>query len=276
MATILRISEKNGGYGTRDSAQLALLAATANDVLTHADPQQFLPLLFDRLDAYCGLEVCFSYWVTQNRLHLAFATGVSEETQKQIEWLSFGEAVCGTVAQNLSPITAQDIQMSPEAITSWVRSMGVQAYCCHPLIANGKLLGTLSFGTRTRPMFGDSEVSLMKAVSDQVAVALDRFLLLRELRAKNELLERANQDLGHFTYAMSHDLQEPVRTVAIYSNILSRALANNISLDNQQKLQIIVSAAEHLGNLVNGVLDYMQASNEEPNENVINLNEAIT
>jgi hypothetical protein len=37
MATILRISEKNGGYGTRDSAQLALLAATANDILTHAD-----------------------------------------------------------------------------------------------------------------------------------------------------------------------------------------------------------------------------------------------
>ena len=36
------------------------------------------------------------------------------------------------------------------------------------------MLGTLSFGTRTRPSFTDDELALMKAVADQVAIAMDR------------------------------------------------------------------------------------------------------
>jgi signal transduction histidine kinase len=267
--------ESQPDYDVGNSQRLALLAATANDLLTHSEPAEFLKLLFDRLAAYCGLEVCFSYRVVGDRLQLAFASGVSERVRKQIEWLDFGQAVCGTVAQRQSPITAEHIQANQEPMTTWVRSMAVQAYCCHPLIARGTLLGTLSFGTRTRASFTDAEVALMKAVSDQAAAALERFLFLQELRNKNAELERANEDLRQFAYAASHDLQEPVRTISIYTQLLARTLGQKLSKEAAQQIRFVTGAAAHLENLLKGLLTYTQASNGIGEREEINIREAL-
>jgi signal transduction histidine kinase len=275
MATVPVSVQSREGYSGRDSAQLALLVETAHDLLTHTEPQEFLQLLFKRLATYCGLEVCFSYWVTGDRLKLAFATGVSEEVQRQIEWLDYGQAVCGTVALKGTCMTAEEIQNNPQQITTWVRSMGVQAYCCHPLMAHGKLLGTLSFGTRTRSRFTEAEVSLMKAVSDQASAALERFLMLRELKDKNEQLQRANEDLRQFSYAISHDLQEPVRTIAVYSQWLQRDISDKLTAEERQRLEFATSASRHLAELLDGLQTYTHASNGAPPPKVIDLRQAL-
>jgi len=48
-----------------------------------------------------------------------------------------------------------------------------QSLCCHPLFSAGRVIGTLSFGTRTRTTFAEEELSLMKTVADQVAIAME-------------------------------------------------------------------------------------------------------
>ena len=58
--------------------------------------------------------------------------------------------------------------------TELVKSYGIQAYACQPLLIGGKLLGTLSFGTRKKAHFNEDELGLMQAVADQVAVAMER------------------------------------------------------------------------------------------------------
>jgi len=57
-----------------------------------------------------------------------------------------------------------------------VRSYGIRAYCCHPLLAGKKVLGTLSFGTTRRDRFTPEEIYMMKLTSDIVAIALQRKL----------------------------------------------------------------------------------------------------
>ncbi len=58
--------------------------------------------------------------------------------------------------------------------TSLLRSLGIQAYACHPLLVEGRVLGTLGFGSRQRRRFTEDELALMQAVADQVAIALER------------------------------------------------------------------------------------------------------
>lgn len=260
--------------GTQDVRQLELLAATANDLLTHTNATDFFQILFDRLSNYCGLEVCFSYWVAGDRLRLGFYSGVSEDVARSIEWLEYGQAVCGTVARDHRRISAEDIQSSQDPLTSLVRSFGVTAYCCHPLIARGTLLGTLSFGTRTRPRFTDAEVMTMHAVSDQAAAALERFFFIRELERQNAELTRANQDLQRLTYAATHDLQEPVRTINTYAELLTRALGADLAGREREILSVIGHNATRLRGLMTGLLDFHRFGAEAERRH-IDPNEAL-
>ena len=262
------------------TSHLELIAATANDLLTDSEPKDFLNRLFHRLKDLCRIEVCFSYWVEGGRLKLAFCTGVPEEVCREIEWLDFGQAVCGTVAEEKRRITAEDIQNTSNAATALVRSLGIQAYCCHPLIADGNILGTLSFGTRCRPIFTDEEVSLMQAVSNQVALATERFLQRRRLAEQNEELKRANERLQQFAFAVSHDLKEPVRTVRSYSQLLERRLAPKLAPDEGELLGFVSNAATRLNCFIESLLTFVnvdgrQRGNVEPVDGNVVISDAL-
>ena len=48
---------------------------------------------------------------------------------------------------------------------------------------------------------------------------------IHEQKEKEEELRRANDDLQQFAYSASHDLQEPIRNVAVYSEIVAKRYA---------------------------------------------------
>ncbi|HTZ38968.1 MAG TPA: PAS domain-containing protein, partial [Syntrophales bacterium] len=90
---------------------------------------------------------------------------------------------------------------TPDARTELVRSYGIQAYCCHPLRARDRLIGTLSFGTKTRARFTPEEVELMRTVADQVAIALQRIQARQELAEAHQILQLALNAGGMGTWA---------------------------------------------------------------------------
>jgi PAS domain S-box-containing protein len=156
--------------------RLDLLAETAGLLLASASPQEVAEAICQKVMAFLDCDACFNFLVDENegRLRLNTFAGIPPEEAKKIEWLDYGTAVCGCAAQEGSRIVTEQIQTTPDPRTELVRSYGIQAYACHPLLMQGRVLGTLSFGTRSRPRFTPDELALMKAVADQVAVAMDR------------------------------------------------------------------------------------------------------
>jgi hypothetical protein len=122
-----------------------------------------------------------------------------------------------------------------------VKSFGVQAYACHPLMIAERLLGTLSFGTRTRKDFTDEELSFMKAVADLVAAAMERKRTQTVLHLTAEEAKRSNRDLEQFAYIASHDLQEPLRAVGGYVKLIQRRFPEQM---DEKAVQYINGAAE--------------------------------
>lgn len=160
--------------------RLRILSETAGELLSSDQPQVIVESLCRRVMEHLGCDLFVNYLVVEERdcLHLNAYAGIPEEKAKEIEWLEHGVAVCGCVAQSGERIVAEEIGHSDDPRVALVREMGIGAYACHPLLSHGgKVVGTLSFGSRDRQSFAEDELSLMKTVADQVSSAMERIRL---------------------------------------------------------------------------------------------------
>jgi PAS domain S-box-containing protein len=72
-------------------------------------------------------------------------------------------------------------------------------------------------------------------------------------RVEEDLL-RANQDLEQFAFSASHDLQEPLRTVKIYSELLTQRYGDGFDDDARQCMQYLQSGASRMETLLRYLL----------------------
>jgi signal transduction histidine kinase len=80
------------------------------------------------------------------------------------------------------------------------------------------------------------------------------------MRRRQETLKRVNADLEQFAYSASHDLQEPIRNVAIYSDILSMRYSGVLDDSGIEFLGNVKAAAVRMQTLVSDLLSYTQAA----------------
>jgi signal transduction histidine kinase len=258
----------------RDSeARYKLLSETASRLLGTPDPQGVVNDLCRQVMEHLQCDVFFNFLADERagKLHLNAFAGIPEEEAKKIEWLDYGVAVCGCVARDGKRIVAEDIANTPDIRTDLVKSYGVQAYACHPLLAQGRLIGTLSFGTKTRSCFTEEDLALMKTVTDEVAVAMERVGLMEQLRiSKNELemrvlertaeLERRNQELQDFAFIASHDLQEPLRKVQTFGDMLVLKSDPLLGPEGRDYIQRMQRAAARMQKLLESLLSYSRVT----------------
>jgi GAF domain-containing protein len=147
--------------------RLALLSESLGHLVSSHDPERIVRDLFPKVAAHLGVDTYFNYMVNRegDALTLHSYAGISNETAKAIERLEFGQAICGRVAQTHQPIVAMEIQTSDYDKAALVRSCGIQAYACNPLMSGGRFLGTLSFASRTRARFDEDELEFIRTVS---------------------------------------------------------------------------------------------------------------
>jgi light-regulated signal transduction histidine kinase (bacteriophytochrome) len=71
-------------------------------------------------------------------------------------------------------------------------------------------------------------------------------------------LQSTNEDLKHFAYAASHDLQEPLRMVTSYAQLLSREYKGKLDKGADQYIEYTVEGAQRMEALLKGMREYWQ------------------
>jgi GAF domain-containing protein len=171
---------------------------------------------FQMMAGELGLDAYFNYLVEPDgSLRLDSWSGIPAHVAHLISRLKAGEAVCGLVAQKRQPIHATHIQSSAEPRTELVRRFGLRAYYCHPLLLKGRLLGTLSFGTKSRDRFTEEELHFIQTVVRYVALADERLRAVSELRESEETL-RSFYDSSPFLMGIAQPLEGDI--LHLYDN----------------------------------------------------------
>jgi PAS domain S-box-containing protein len=88
-------------------------------------------------------------------------------------------------------------------------------------------------------------------------------------------LRRANQDLEQFAFSASHDLQEPLRSVKIYSELLAQRHAEKLDGEALEFLTYLRNGATRMEMLVRDLLAYTQVTKFEPPSEPADAEEAL-
>ena len=82
------------------------------------------------------------------------------------------------------------------------------------------------------------------------------------LARQAEQLARSNVELERFAYVASHDLQEPMRTVHSFAQLLERRCEGQLSDDAKEYLRFIADGAQRMRSLINDLLAYSRVSSQ--------------
>ena len=125
---------------------------------------------------------------------------------------------------------------NPAGGTRWVSVTGEPVYD-----ENGKFRGYRGVG---------SDVTERKRAEAELHRAHD------ELAKKAEELERSNAELEQFAYVASHDLQEPLRMVSSYTQLLAKRYKDQLPAEAQEFMHFTVDGAARMKQLIEDLLAY--------------------
>ena len=130
--------------------------------------------------------------------------------------------------------------------------MPMRTLLCLPLDDQG----LLCIGSDTVSAFDNDERFLLEILAGTAAAALDRIERETRLKSKQAELERSNEALQQFAYIASHDLQEPLRMVSSYVDLLDREYGDDLDEEATEYMAFAVDGAHRMQDMVNALLQY--------------------
>ena len=96
----------------------------------------------------------------------------------------------------------------------------------------------------------------------------DRKLMELDLSQRTTQLLGSNERLNQFAYAVSHDLQEPLRTIGSYTQLLARRNEGKLGADSDQFIRFVLNGVDRMRKLIDDLLQYSRTGNEPVGDKV--------
>ena len=235
---------------TATSEILGIIASSPTDL------QPVLDALAESAARLCEANSAQIYRADGNILRLAACHGSLPATE---EIPIVRSSVAGRVFLDRRTIYIEDLATEVEtefpAAKEAQERFGHRTLLATPLLREGIALGVIGIRrTEVRP-FTDKQTALLKTFADQAVIAIENVRLFQELGEKNDQLEVASKHKSQFLANVSHELRTPLNSIIGFTRIVLRRSEGKIDILQKENLQKVLISAEHLLNLINGLLD---------------------
>lgn len=164
-----------------------------------------------------------------------------------------------------------------------VRSLGLKSALTVPLLARGRVFGTISFVmAESGRHYNQEDLALIEDLARRAALLIDNAKLYQQAQQLNSELEQRvvertaqlaviNKELEAFSYSVSHDLRAPLRSMDGYSQALQEDYAEILDEAGQGFLKRIRASSQHMGQLIDDLLMLSQLTRQEIRQEPVNL-----
>lgn len=88
-------------------------------------------------------------------------------------------------------------------------------------------------------------------------------------------LKRSNYELQQFTFITSHDLQEPLRSIASFSQLLEMRYKNKLDKEADEYIKFVVDAAVRMKEMIQGLFDYSHIGTQKEKCEPLNVEDVL-
>lgn len=215
-----------------------ILRRAAENLLCSEDPAEAAKGIFELVADHLGLDVFLHHVLAHDgrSLHLVSAAGWSPDQMQKLRRIEVGKEACGAVAARREAVILCDLPDNADPAAAVLRDYGLLAYAGFPMMCRGRMLGTISFGTRRRRRFEDHEIRLLGTLSSYLSMAKERIELTRMAEERAALLARALADKDRL-------LQQTELLLKEVNHRVKNSLQMVVSLLEMQRLRLQDEAA---------------------------------
>lgn len=144
-----------------------------------------------------------------------------------------------------------------------------------PVPVGGNVVAVLQFVATEATTPTEELLQTLADLGKQLGLLVERNRIRDQLEAANSELERSNRELEQFAYIASHDLQEPLRKIIGFSDLLTERYADRLDGEAKEFFGYVVDAAYRMRELITDLLAYSRAGRRRPAMSSVDLGEVV-
>lgn len=192
------------------------------------------------------------------------------------EKLLTGVGIAGKSWESGAPVWLGDVSTDDSALCLWLsKYQGLKSGLAVPVYEGTRLFAIVEFFSAETEKPDAPFLEVMANIGKQLTAIVERKRLEQLLVKEMQNLSRSNAELQEFAKIAAHDLQEPLKSVQGFVDLLKRRYGNELGDDGKRFISFIDDAVIRMEQLIRGVLEHSKIKALEKRFEATDLNAVI-